>query len=70
MSLSTARSLEKLLKGNEIVHEIEVYKGVGHVFDDGKGGLCWIAALNAEDRATKFLEKHLKQPDLKNTASR
>ena len=70
VSVDTARSLEKLLKGNEIVHEIEVYKGVGHVFDDGKGGLCLRAVFDAENRATKFLQKHLKQSDLKNTASR
>jgi hypothetical protein len=47
-----------------------VYEGVGHLFEDGKGGLCWTAAFDAEKRATAFLQKHLQRHDAGSTASR
>jgi carboxymethylenebutenolidase len=55
-----ARDLEKLLKANEVVHEVKVYEGVGHMFDNGNGKIDWLAALDAESRAHAFLDKHLK----------
>jgi carboxymethylenebutenolidase len=60
-----ARDLEKLLKNNEKAHEIEVYKGVGHMFDKGDGKIDLLAALDAESRAHAFLDKYLKDKNLK-----
>jgi carboxymethylenebutenolidase len=55
-----ARDLGKLLTNNKVAPEVEVYKGVRHMFDDGEGGIDWLAALKAEKRAHAFLDKHLK----------
>jgi carboxymethylenebutenolidase len=57
-----ARELGRLLEKNKAAHELQVYQGVGHMFDDGKGRINWLAALNAEKRATAFLQQHLKRP--------
>lgn len=40
-----------------------MYKGVGHMFDDGNGELKLFAALHAESRAHAFFDKHLKKVD-------
>jgi carboxymethylenebutenolidase len=58
--VSAANGLQKLLKANRIDHDIKVYEGVGHMFDNGKGGLVWGAVSDAETRAHAFLDKHLK----------
>jgi carboxymethylenebutenolidase len=61
--VGAAYALQKLLKENRIDHDIKVYKGVGHLFDNGKGGTDWLAAWDAEKRAHAFLNKHLKKVD-------
>jgi carboxymethylenebutenolidase len=58
--VEAAKRLEKLLKENSTPHEVRIYKGVGHVFEDEKGKVRWDTALDAEKRAAAFLEKHLK----------
>jgi carboxymethylenebutenolidase len=60
-----ARDLEKLLKNNETAHEVKVYKDVGHMFDKGDGKIDWLTALDAESRAHAFLDKYLKDKNLK-----
>jgi dienelactone hydrolase len=60
-----ARDLEKLLKGNKVDHEIEVYKGVGHMFDKGNGEIDLFTTLKAETLAHAFLAKYLKNKNLK-----
>ena len=68
--METAPGLERLLRQNEAAPELQVYEGVGHMFDDGKGGIDWPAALAPERRATVFLQKHLKRPDSRGEPSR
>ena len=68
--VETARRLERLLRKNEAAPELQVYEGVGHMFDDGKGGIDRRAAGDAERRATAFLQRHLKRPDSKGEPSR
>ena len=70
VSADTALTLQKVLKDHRIVHEMKVYEGVGHVFEDGKGGLCWTAILDADRRATSFLQKHLQRGKSETTVSR
>jgi dienelactone hydrolase len=60
-----ARDLEKLLKDNEKVYEVKEYKGIGHMFDKGDGKIDLFTALNAESRAHAFLDKHVKEKNLK-----
>jgi dienelactone hydrolase len=61
--VAAAHALQKSLKENRIDHDIEVYKGAGHMFDNGKGGVDWRAALDAEKRTHAFLDQHLKKGD-------
>jgi dienelactone hydrolase len=65
-----ARGLERLLRKNEAAPKLQVYEGVGHMFDNGKGEIKLDAAGDAEQRATAFLEKHLKRPDSRGEPSR
>jgi carboxymethylenebutenolidase len=68
--VAAASSLKELLEDNCVDHDSKVYAGVGHLFDDGKGGINWLAAADAEQRATAFLQRHLKRPDSKGEPSR
>jgi carboxymethylenebutenolidase len=56
-----AYALAELLAARDVPHEVKVYPGVGHVFGDNRGGFAWAAALDAEVRASAFLEKHLRR---------
>jgi dienelactone hydrolase len=60
--VESARRLEKALKEQGTVHQVQVYAKVGHVFEDDKGGFCWVAAMDAQQRADAFLQQHLKRP--------
>jgi carboxymethylenebutenolidase len=68
--VETARGLERLLRMNKPAPEVQVYEGVGHMFDNVKRGIKLDAARDAEQRATAFLEKHLKRPDSRGEPSR
>jgi hypothetical protein len=53
--------VEKVLQETGSPHQVKVYKGVGHVFDDHEGGIRLDAALNALALAEGFLQQHLKR---------
>jgi dienelactone hydrolase len=55
-----AEDLRDLLAAKRLVGEVQIYKGVGHVFLK-EGRLCWAAALDAERRTAAFLDKHLQR---------
>jgi carboxymethylenebutenolidase len=56
-----AHALADLLAARHVPDEVKVYPGVGHVFGDNRGGFAGAAALDAETRASAFLEKHLRR---------
>jgi dienelactone hydrolase len=68
--VATARHLHKLLEDNSVADEMTVYPNTGHLFDDGKGDLRWAVAIDANRRATAFLEKHVKRGEPNKIASR
>jgi carboxymethylenebutenolidase len=60
--VSEARNLETMLREHRIEHQIQVYEGVGHMFEDEKGRFQWLAAQDAERRALAFLRQRLHRP--------
>jgi carboxymethylenebutenolidase len=55
-----AEDLRGLLADRGLPGEVQIYKGVGHVFQKD-GQLQWGAALDAESRTVAFLRKHLQR---------
>jgi dienelactone hydrolase len=63
VNVQKARNLHKVLAARKVPDEVQIYKGVGHVFLDDDGAVTFkamSAALDAETRASAFLEKYLK----------
>jgi carboxymethylenebutenolidase len=63
VKVEKARDLDRLLTDRKVPDEVRIYKGVGHVFLDDNNVLTFkamLAALDAEEHTTAFLEKHLK----------
>jgi hypothetical protein len=48
--------------------EVKVYPGAGHVFARRDGGVDWAAALEAQQLALAFLNRHLRQAGPKQEA--
>lgn len=57
--LKEAEDLRDLLAAKGLAGEVQIYKGVGHMFLK-EGRLRWDAALDAERRTAAFLEEHLR----------
>lgn len=57
--VAEAHKLKDFLTKRQSALEIKIYHGVGHVFLDANGTVQMSAALDARQRATRFLERHL-----------
>jgi dienelactone hydrolase len=58
--VAEAHTLRDLLTARRLTLEVQIYKGVGHVFMGPGGQFQWLDALDAKDRARRFLDTHLR----------
>jgi carboxymethylenebutenolidase len=65
-----AEALRDLLTKGEREVELKLYRGVGHCFVSPKGGIDWVAALDAKQRTLSFLARHLSQRRASQTPQR
>lgn len=58
--VAEAHRLRDLLAARRLTPEVQIYKGVGHVFTGPGGRFQWRDALHAKDHALRFLDAHLR----------
>jgi carboxymethylenebutenolidase len=58
--LAEAHKLRDLMAARRLTLEVEIYKGVDHVFTGPGGKFQLLDALHARERASRFLDTHLR----------
>jgi dienelactone hydrolase len=58
--VAEAHKLRDLLKARQLTLEVQIYKGVGHVFTGPGGKFQLLDALHARERARRFLDTYVR----------